>query len=83
MIDLFVRPVININSVIPALMASSTAYWIKGLSTIGSISFGFAFVAGKKRVPIPATGKTALVTFFIFFLSYRNYIVINIIKKWY
>jgi hypothetical protein len=26
------------------------------------ISFGIALVAGKNRVPIPATGKTALVT---------------------
>jgi len=28
--------------------------------------FGLALVAGRKRVPRPATGKTALVTFFIF-----------------
>ena len=34
-----------------ALQASSTIYWIVGLSTIGSISFGVAFVAGRKRVP--------------------------------
>jgi hypothetical protein len=27
---------------------------------MGSISFGIALVAGKKRVPIPATGNTAL-----------------------
>src|SRR5215467_8172470 len=33
-----------------------------GLSTIGSISFGCAFVAGRKRVPSPAAGKTALRT---------------------
>ena len=32
------------------------------LSTTGSISFGLALVTGKKRVPNPATGKTALVT---------------------
>src|SRR5829696_1349115 len=31
-----------------------------GLSTRTSISFGCAFVAGKKRVPSPAAGKTAL-----------------------
>jgi hypothetical protein len=31
-----------------------------GLSTTGSISFGMALVAGKKRVPNPAAGKTAL-----------------------
>jgi hypothetical protein len=32
---------------------------ISGLSTIGNNSLGIAFVAGKKRVPNPATGKTA------------------------
>jgi hypothetical protein len=42
------------------LRASSTPYWITGLSTTGSISFGTALVAGRKRVPMPATGKTAL-----------------------
>src|SRR5215470_3231075 len=35
---------------------------MSGLSTIGSISFGIALVAGRKRVPNPATGKTALRT---------------------
>jgi seryl-tRNA synthetase len=30
-----------------------------GLSTSGSISFGWAFVAGRNRVPRPAAGKTA------------------------
>ena len=44
---------------IPAAIASSAAYWIKGLSTIGNNSFGIALVAGRKRVPKPATGKTA------------------------
>src|SRR5438045_2567126 len=33
-----------------------------GLSTIGSISFGTDFVAGRKRVPRPAAGMTALRT---------------------
>ena len=47
-------------SVIPAAAASSTAYWISGLSTTGSISLGCALVAGRKRVPKPATGNTAL-----------------------
>src|ERR1700754_842838 len=47
---------------IPAATASSTAYWMTGLSTSGSISFGCAFVAGRKRVPQPAAGKTALRT---------------------
>jgi hypothetical protein len=31
-----------------------------------SISLGLALVAGKKRVPRPATGKTALVTALVF-----------------
>ena len=35
-------------------------YWISGLSTMVSISFGIALVAGRTRVPRPATGKTAL-----------------------
>jgi hypothetical protein len=34
-----------------------------GLSTTASISLGMALVAGKKRVPKPAAGKTALRTF--------------------
>src|SRR5438477_996759 len=55
------RPVMKIMSVMPAAAASSTAYWISGLSTTGSISFGLAFVAGRKRVPMPATGNTAFV----------------------
>src|SRR5579884_4405002 len=33
-----------------------------GLSTSGSISLGWALVAGKKRVPRPAAGNTALRT---------------------
>src|SRR6185436_2922355 len=63
------RPVMKIMSVIPAAAASSTAYWISGLSTIGSISFGLAFVAGRNRVPSPATGNTAFVIFRIEHLS--------------
>lgn len=35
---------------------------MSGLSTTLSISLGLALVAGRKRVPRPATGKTALVT---------------------
>src|SRR5678810_1087132 len=54
------RPVTKIMSVMPAAAASSTAYWISGLSTTGSISFGLALVAGRNRVPRPATGKTAV-----------------------
>jgi hypothetical protein len=57
------RPVTKIMSVMPAATASSTAYWMSGLSTTGSISLGEALVAGRNRVPRPATGKTALVTF--------------------
>src|SRR5689334_17602686 len=49
----------KIISVMPAATASSTAYWISGLSTMGSISFGWALVAGRKRLPRPATGNTA------------------------
>src|ERR1700704_368601 len=44
----------------PASLASSATYWISGLSTMVSISFGIALVAGRTRVPRPATGKTAL-----------------------
>src|ERR1700758_5366135 len=46
----------------PEAIASSTPYWIIGLSTMGSISLGWALVAGRKRVPRPAAGKTALRT---------------------
>src|SRR6202008_4483658 len=55
-------PVMNTRRRAPAASASSTAYWISGLSTIGSISLGMALVAGRKRVPDPATGNTALRT---------------------
>src|SRR5438445_11986720 len=47
----------------PEATASSTTYWIIGLSTRGSISLGCALVAGRNRVPSPAAGKTALRTF--------------------
>src|SRR5215471_9758959 len=53
------EPVMNTSRRAPAASASSTAYWISGLSTMGSISFGLALVAGRNRVPRPATGKTA------------------------
>jgi hypothetical protein len=36
-----------------------------GLSTTGNISLGWALVAGKKRVPRPAAGNTALRTFMV------------------
>src|SRR5882672_2934257 len=49
----------------PAAAASSTGYWMTGLSTIGSISFGLALVTGRKRLPRPATGKTAFLSFIL------------------
>ena len=59
------RPVIINISSIPESMASCTMYCIVGVSTMGNISFGCALVAGKKRVPKPAAGMTAFLTFFI------------------
>ena len=56
------RPVTRIMLSTPEATASSTPYWMVGLSTRGSISFGCALVAGRKRVPRPAAGKTALRT---------------------
>src|SRR5437879_1205231 len=50
-------------SSIPARTASSTTYWIAGLSTIGSISLASDLVAGRNRVPSPAAGMTAFFTF--------------------
>src|SRR5215467_8071638 len=46
----------------PDATASSTTYWMVGLSTSGSISFGCALVAGRNRVPRPAAGNTAFLT---------------------
>ena len=54
------RPVTKMKCSMPAAAASSSAYWIIGRSTTGSISFGIALVAGSMRVPSPATGKTTL-----------------------
>src|SRR6476469_9900921 len=59
------RAVTKMISSMPAPTHSSTISWMLGVSTIGSISFGIALVAGKNRVPSPATGKTALRTFFV------------------
>src|SRR3954452_21695145 len=56
------RPMTTRTSPRPARAHSSTTYWIAGLSTTGSISFGVAFVAGRNLVPRPAAGMTALVT---------------------
>src|SRR4051795_12090177 len=46
----------------PASTASSTTYWMAGLSTTGNISLGVALVAGRNLVPSPAAGITAFVT---------------------
>src|SRR5271166_6436295 len=56
-------PVTMMTCSIPEATHSSTTYWICGLSTTVNISFGCAFVAGRKRVPRPAAGRTALRTF--------------------
>src|SRR5207253_3031861 len=42
--------------------ASSTPYWIVGLSRSGSISLGWAFVTGRNRVPRPAAVMIAFRT---------------------
>src|SRR5215469_4594112 len=47
---------------IPLAIASSTPYWIVGLSTSGSISIGCALDTGRNRVPSPAAGKMAFRT---------------------
>src|ERR1051325_8616028 len=67
------RPVTKMNCSSPASLASSTAYWTTGLSTTGSISLGTALVAGRKRVPMPATGKTAFRTGFGLAMMHRVY----------
>ena len=56
------RPFTMMTSVMPAATASSITSWIVGLSTMGNISLGTARVAGRKRVPRPAAGITALRT---------------------
>src|SRR5690606_31255352 len=56
----FPRPVTNTKCSMPAARASLTTCWITGRSTTVSISLGTALVAGRKRVPSPATGNTAL-----------------------
>src|SRR5918996_720711 len=47
----------------PESTASCTTYWIDGISMMGKSSFGTALVAGRKRVPKPATGMTAFLSF--------------------
>src|SRR5712692_11716977 len=51
-----------ITSSTPEATASSTPYWMAGLSTRGSISLGCALVTGRKRVPSPAAVMIALRT---------------------
>src|SRR2546421_11968429 len=63
------RPVTTMIWSMPAATASSTPYWMIGLSTIGSISLGCALVAGRNRVPRPAAGNTALRTLASIFYS--------------
>src|SRR5207247_2598174 len=63
------RPVTIMMFWMPEWMASSTPYWMMGLSTIGSISLGCALVAGRNRVPRPAAGNTALRTLASIFYS--------------
>src|SRR3990172_3822248 len=41
----------------PEATASSTPYWMIGLSTSGSISFGWGLVGGGKRGPRAGTGE--------------------------
>src|SRR6266700_4544527 len=54
------RLVTKIISSTPAATASSTIYCNVGLSTSGNISLGITLLAGRTRVPRPATGNTAL-----------------------
>src|SRR4029079_4808466 len=66
------RPVTMMMLVMPAATASSMTYWMMGLSTRGSISLGWALVAGRKRVPRPAAGNTALRSFIATMLAHGN-----------
>jgi hypothetical protein len=57
---------------IPASIASSTTYCTTGLSTTVSISLGTALVAGRKRVPNPATGRTAFLILRVIVMSFPH-----------
>src|SRR5262249_11450171 len=61
----------------PESMASSTRYCTTGLSTIGISSLGRFLVAGRKRVPKPATAITA---FLIFNVIPSNVIFSNAVR---
>ena len=63
----------NNESSIPEETASSTTNCMTGLSTIGSISFGCTFVAGRNRVPNPAAGITAFLIMLLFFFGGGRY----------
>ena len=56
---------------IPAAIASCTTYSMAGRSTTVTISLGIDLLAGKKRVPKPATGKIAflIISLSIFYLQ--------------
>ena len=58
--DALLRPVTNSICWMPFETSSSTTYCTIGLRATGSISFGCDLVAGRSRVPCPATGTTAL-----------------------
>ena len=60
---------IDIKNTIDKIMAvlPQLVYSIVGISTIGSISLGTAFVIGKNLVPNPATGIMAFLTFFMIY----------------
>lgn len=73
-IALLFRPVIIKILSTPEPIASSTIYWMVGLSTMGSISFGCALVAGKNLGPETRCGNYNFFDHSIlqFYLSYYN-----------
>src|ERR1017187_4984483 len=58
--DVLLRPVTNKICWTPFETNSSTTYCTMGFRATGSISLGCDLVAGRSRVPNPATGITAL-----------------------
>jgi hypothetical protein len=75
------RPVTMMMCSIPDAIASSTPYWMMGLSTSASISLGITLVAGKKRVPSPPAGKTAFRTRLLIHLPHFNRTQLDRTKK--
>ena len=59
---------------IPAATASLMTYSIAGRSTTVTISLGIALLAGKNRVPSPATGRIAFLIIKHTFAS-KNYLL--------